>query len=92
MFLGCSPFNLCRKYRDQNKVLLKVEEKFVDELEVSKMLGKIRDSHDVIKNLVSKEYRGLLLYNKNRVVDIDHDTSSDSCDDVSSSDDENKFN
>jgi hypothetical protein len=49
------------------------------------LLHKVRDSYDLIKNVLSKEYRSLLTFNKNRVIDLNSDTSSDSCDNVSSS-------
>lgn len=52
-------------------------------------MKKIRDSHDLIKNLVKNEYLQLLNYNRERVIDNeDSDGSNSSIDDVSSEDDE----
>jgi hypothetical protein len=56
LFCGLSPFLCCKRFRDQKKAIEKVEEKFVNELDAKIMLAKIRDSHDMMSNLISKEY------------------------------------
>lgn len=58
------------------------EEKFSDELDIQKLLVKLRDSYDLTRNMVKKDYRGLLAYQRGRV--IDPEKGSDSSPDVSS--------
>lgn len=50
-FCGFSPF-FCKKYKDKRILLDKVQEKFVDELDVKKMIEKIRMSQDILANMV----------------------------------------
>ena len=52
------------------------EDKFSEELDVAKLLMKLRDSYDLTKNMVKKEYRSLLAYQRGRVLDPDE---SDDC-------------
>ena len=60
------------------KILEKCEEKFTDEMEVTALLKKIRDSYDMLKNLHDPKYRSYLKYSKDRVIKLDSDESSDS--------------
>ena len=57
------------------------------ELDAKNLLHKVRDSNDLLVNMVNKEYLALLKYNKTRVVDIDEDTDSGE-EEVSDTDDE----
>jgi hypothetical protein len=62
LLCGLSPF-CCKRSTDQKRALEKVEEKFVNELDAKIMLSKIRDSHDMISNLITKDYQEFLKYN-----------------------------
>lgn len=64
----------------------RASDKFADELDIAKLLFKLRDSYDFTKNMVNREFRGLMTFNKGRI--IDPDESSDETSDVSTSDDE----
>lgn len=54
-----APFECCCKNSGcftRPKILEKCEEKFTDEMEVTALLKKIRDSHDMLKNLQDKKF------------------------------------
>jgi hypothetical protein len=87
MCCGCSPFRCCKSFRDQNRALEKVEEKFIRELDAKVMLKKIRDSHDLLKNMIENDYLEYLRYHRERVVDLDEDSESD-VEDVSEDDEQ----
>ena len=89
-----SILNLCKTTRDQNRVLSQTESKFNNELELNKILKKVRDSYDMTKNMVSKPTRKMLNYNKRRVIDLDEKSSSSSTssDNVSSTSEEEEEN
>ena len=59
------------------KILEKCEEKFNSELEITTILGKIRDSHDMLKNLQDKKFQTLLKYGKDRIINLDSGSNSD---------------
>lgn len=44
-------------------------DKFSNELDIEKLLMKLRDSYDLTKNMVKKDYRELLAYQRGRVID-----------------------
>jgi hypothetical protein len=46
---------------------------------------KLRDSYDLTKNMINKEYRNLLVYNKTRLIDPESSSSTGSSSDVTSS-------
>lgn len=64
------------------------EDKFSNELDIAKLLSKLRDSYDLTKNMVKKEYRSLLAYQRGRIIDPDQSENSESSPDVSSNDEE----
>ena len=49
---------------------------------------KLRDSYDLTKNMVKKEYRSLLAYQRGRVLDPDRSDDDESSPDVSSVEEE----
>lgn len=57
LFYGYSPLHCCKRFKNQAKTLEIVKGKLEEELDVIKMLNKIRDSYDIIKNLVNKDTR-----------------------------------
>ena len=64
-----------------------MEDKFLQELDVKTMLSKIRDSYDLVTHLVNKQYKGLLKFNRSRIIKIDLKSDSEnSSSDVSDSD------
>jgi hypothetical protein len=46
---------------------------------------KLRDSYDLTKNMINKEYRSLLIYNKARIIDPELASGTGSSSDVSAS-------
>jgi len=86
---GLSPFSCCSKYKNHHRTIEKVEEKFVRELDAKIMLKKIRDSHDLLKNMIENDYLEFLQYHRERVVDLDESSDSE-VEDVS--DEETKDN
>ena len=58
------------------------------ELEVFKMLRKIRDSFDMTKNMVDKRTRKMLSFTKARVIMLDEDDKSTSSENMSESESE----
>lgn len=77
MFCCCSSCNLCGCSR-QRRTLEQVDEKFSQEMEVTMLLKKVRDSYDLLKNAQKKQYRKYLKYNKKRVIELkESSTSSD---------------
>ena len=72
-----SAFNSCRclcktaGFFQRPYILQQCEDKFTDELELTNLLTKIRDSYDMIKNLRTEEQKELLKYNEERVIDIE---------------------
>lgn len=64
-----------------------MEQKFVEELEVKNLLRKVRDSYDMTKNMINKQTRGLLMFNKHRVINSNSEGADSSSDNVSSSSD-----
>ena len=57
----------------RRKYLEKVSERFDSELDLLQILGKIRDSYDLIKHLVTPNEFNLLKINKDRVIDLDEE-------------------
>ena len=55
----------------RNKILEKAEEKINDELEITSLLHKLRNSYDSIKQYQSKSKMMDLKLNKERVIDIE---------------------
>lgn len=49
------------------------------------MLKKIRDSHDLLKNMIENDHLQYLKYHRDRVVDLEENSMSD-IDDVSEDD------
>lgn len=47
------------------------------ELDAKIMLKKIRDSHDLLKNMIENDYLQYLQYHRERIVDLDEDSLSD---------------
>jgi 1-acyl-sn-glycerol-3-phosphate acyltransferase len=78
--LDCIPS--CRR---QSRSLRKAEEKFSQELDIELLLMKLRDSYDLTKNMINKEYRNLLAYSKTRIIDPESSSSTGSSSDVTSS-------
>ena len=87
---GKSPFDLFTQCRRQNIILNRASDRFADELDIAKLLFKLRDSYDFTKNMVNREFRSLMSFNKGRI--IDPDESSDETSDVSTSEDEQHGN
>ena len=86
---GQSLYDCCPSTRRLNKLLEMAEDKFSEELDVAQLLMKLRDSYDLTKNMVKKEYRGLLAYQRGRVLDPDKsDDDDESSPDVSSVEEE----
>lgn len=52
------------------------------------MLRKVRDSYDMTKNMVNKQARQLLSFNKRRVILIESEEKESTSDNVSTSEDE----
>jgi hypothetical protein len=46
---------------------------------------KLRNSYDLTKNMINKEYRSLLAYNKTRIIDPETSTDTGSSSDITSS-------
>lgn len=62
-----------------------VKERFVEELDTKVLLNKVRDSYELLRNLLHKEYFHLMQYHRKRVIDQDTpDIDLPSMDDVSS--------
>ena len=61
---GLSPFGLCKALRRQKKVMEKVSDKFTNELDIMNLLAKIRQSHEIIDNMLSSKKRELLKFSK----------------------------
>ena len=70
------------------KILEKCEEKFNSELEITTLLGKIRDSHDMLKNLQDKKFQTLLKYGKDRIINLDDSGSNSDPDKENASDED----
>ena len=68
---GKSLFDCFKSTRRQNQLLAMAETRFSDELDIEKLLLKLRNSYDVTKNMVKKEYRSLLAFQRGRVIDPD---------------------
>ena len=86
---GQSLYDCCPSTRRQNRLLEMAEDKFSEELDVAQLLMKLRDSYDLTKNMVKKEYRGLLAYQRGRVLDPEKsDDDDESSPDVSSVEEE----
>ena len=85
------PLKCCLKnfgcYR-RPKILAKCEDTYANELEITNLLQKIRDTHAMVANLQTRKHRILLKYSKDRVINIDT-SSSDESSSSSSSNDEN---
>lgn len=47
-------------------------------MEITALLKKIRDSHDMLKNLQDKKFESFMKYGKDRVIKIESDGSPDS--------------
>ena len=66
----------------------------MDELDITVLMKKVRDSYDIISNLVNREYRNLLTFNTKRVVydrcESSFSAPESSCDNFSNSDDGKK--
>jgi hypothetical protein len=52
------------------------------------LLRKVRDSYDMTKNMVNKQARQLLSFNKRRVILIESEEKESTSDNVSTSEDE----
>ena len=68
------PFACCCKkcgIFTRPKILEKCEQKFNSELEITALLGKIRDSYDMLKNLQDKKSQSLLKYGKESIINLD---------------------
>ena len=85
-FVSCCCSTLCN-LRKQKKLLEKVESRIAEELDVEILLKKIRDNHDMLKYLGSKNVLKLLDFNKRRVVG----SSSSAESSESSNDEEDDF-
>ena len=68
----------------------RAEEKFADELDIAKLLQKLRNSYDLTKNMVNKDFRSLMAFNKGRIIDPDSESCESS--DVSSEGEEEQKN
>lgn len=73
---GLSPFDACERTRRQNQVFQRAGEKFMEELDIEKLLLKLRDSYDISKSMVKKNDRKLLQFDKRRVIDPDKEVES----------------
>ena len=69
MFL-CKKIGPCKYLFRREKLISKCEDKLTDELEVTNMLGKIRDSHSLLKFLHNKFDQDILAVNQDRVVSL----------------------
>ncbi len=59
-------------------------------MEIGTLLGKIRDSYDMLRHLQSNELKEILKYNKDRIVDLDNILGPDTSSSSSSSDENSK--
>jgi len=82
---GWSPLHNNKIFKRQKKSVEKAEERVVAELEVFRLLGKVRDSYDMTKNMIDKETRRMLTFSKQRIIDIDSQSDTTSSDNVSDS-------
>ena len=83
LLCGWSPLHFFERWSEQREILDKAEEKFVAELEVFKMLRRIRDSFEITKGLIDKRTRKMLNFNKHRILQIEDEDQSTSEDNVS---------
>ena len=94
IFCGKSPLKLCRKSRIEIESLKQVTGKFIRELEVNRLLVRLRNSDYFIRSLLMKEHKDLLMYTKDRVVRLNEQglkSESNEEDSRSESSDEHKF-
>lgn len=62
--------------RERQRILEKAEGKITDELEISTLLKKVRESYNLIKNMQMEEHEFLNHYMKEKVIDVDEETES----------------
>ena len=82
------PFKCCLRRRfcyKREKVLNRCQEAYENELEITNLLRKVRDTHAMVANLQTRRDRELLKFSKDRVINIDSSSSSASSDQSSSS-------
>ena len=60
----------CKNYMNRRTIDEKCEEKLSDELEVTNLLQKVRDSYSILRNLHSTIDRELLSFNRDRVISL----------------------
>jgi len=82
---GKSLFDATSKCRKQTRLLQRAEARFGDELDIEHLITKLRDSYDLTRNMVKKDYRKLLAYNRGRVIDGRSNSDRELSSDVSSS-------
>mmetsp|Transcript_14830 Transcript_14830/g.22996 ORF Transcript_14830/g.22996 Transcript_14830/m.22996 type:complete len:457 (-) Transcript_14830:84-1454(-) len=78
VFCFCKPCMKSAGFFQRPEVLTKCEDKFTEELEITTLLSKIRDSYDMLRHLQTDEQKQLLKFNQDRVIDLDeNDEDSD---------------
>jgi hypothetical protein len=70
--------------------LKEVENKFLKELEITRVLSRLRNSELFIKSMLKRDHKELLSYSRDRVIDFEEDHESDE-ESLSESSDEHKF-
>jgi hypothetical protein len=58
------------------RILEKVVDKFTDELEITKILEKVRESYDLFSGLKNKKQKMLSKYGKTRTIDLEESSCS----------------
>ena len=72
----CKKSNLCGSF-ERLRLLTRASDKFGEELEVTNILNKLRNSYDIIKTLTEKQNSILLKFSKERVIELDETEDSD---------------
>lgn len=72
----CKSCNRTSGYNIRSKMLERCEDKYANELEVTNLINKLRDTYGMTHGLRSKEQRDLLRYTKDRVIDLESHSSS----------------
>ena len=85
-----SPFNRSKRSKKQIAAIENVEQKFISELEISRLLDRLRNSDDFIRSLLIKDHRELLRFTRGRIIK-DSDSESDFDSDLADSSDEHRF-
>ena len=68
----CYPVEICFKDKfcfARSKLLKKADDKFQNELEVSNILGQLRTTNQMMKNLQTKDQKSFIKYNCDYVID-----------------------